>query len=200
MTIQAQLPAPVDLRRLGHEDARVRAGAGPQRGDGPAGYAYTLTRDGAVAEQIRKTIAPPTSDTAVDDREATFTLAWRRSLASHAAGIGLRALSIVDLACWDLAARLARPLHRRPARGSQRRDASHRHHRLPAGHDGTRGDRRPDRRAVRRRAGGASRLRPAARRNAPPRACARREPPRPMPGWAWTRPGSTTTSTPRPTS
>jgi L-alanine-DL-glutamate epimerase-like enolase superfamily enzyme len=67
---------------------------------------YTLTRDGAVAEQIRKTIAALYVGTTVDDRERTFTVAWRRSLASHAAGLGLRALSIVDLACWDAAAKL----------------------------------------------------------------------------------------------
>lgn len=106
MTIQAQLKVPVVfgawvMRMREFALVRVRVGGGP------AGYAYTLTRDGAVAEQIRKTISAIYVGTAVADREATFTLAWRRSLASHAAGIGLRALSIVDLACWDLAARLA---------------------------------------------------------------------------------------------
>ena len=104
MTIQATLPAPVTFGEwIMHtrEFALVRV----QAGDGPAGYAYTLTRDGAVAEQIRKTIARIYVGTGVDDRERTFTTAWRRSLASHAAGIGLRAMSIVDLACWDLAAR-----------------------------------------------------------------------------------------------
>jgi L-alanine-DL-glutamate epimerase-like enolase superfamily enzyme len=106
MTIQAQLPAPVvfgDWVMKTREFALVRVR--PERG--PAGFAYTLTRDGAVAEQIRKTIAPIYAGTTVEARERTFTLAWRRSLASHSAGIGLRALSIVDLACWDLAARLA---------------------------------------------------------------------------------------------
>ncbi|CAN5655254.1 enolase C-terminal domain-like protein [soil metagenome] len=109
MTLQAQLPAPVifgDWVMKTREFVLVRVRAeGPA--DAPAGYAYTLTRDGAVAEQIRKTIAAIYVGTAVADRERTWTLAWRRSLASHAAGIGLRALSIVDLACWDLAARLA---------------------------------------------------------------------------------------------
>jgi L-alanine-DL-glutamate epimerase-like enolase superfamily enzyme len=105
MTIQARLPAPVVFGAwVMHmrEFALVRVRAG----DGPAGYAYTLTRDGAVAEQIRKTIAAIYVGTPVADREATYVLASRRSLASHVAGIGLRALSIVDLACWDLAARL----------------------------------------------------------------------------------------------
>jgi L-alanine-DL-glutamate epimerase-like enolase superfamily enzyme len=107
MTIQARLPAPVIFGAwvmTMREFALVRVRTD---GDGPAGYAYTLTRDGAVAEQIRKTISAGYIGTDLQDREATFTLAWRRSLASHAAGIGLRALSIVDLACWDLAAKLA---------------------------------------------------------------------------------------------
>jgi L-alanine-DL-glutamate epimerase-like enolase superfamily enzyme len=106
MTIQARLPAPVIFGEwIMHtrEFALVRV----RSSDGAAGYAYTLTRDGAVAEQIRKTIAGIYVGSAVDAWEQTFTIAWRRSLASHAAGIGLRALSIVDLACWDLAARRA---------------------------------------------------------------------------------------------
>jgi L-alanine-DL-glutamate epimerase-like enolase superfamily enzyme len=106
MTIAAQLPAPVifgDWVMHSREFALVRV----RPVTGPSGYAYTLTRDGAVAEQIRKTIAAIYVGTSIEERERTFTLAWRRSLASHAAGIGLRALSIVDLACWDLAAKLA---------------------------------------------------------------------------------------------
>ncbi|MBA3778159.1 MAG: hypothetical protein H0X16_02420 [Chloroflexi bacterium] len=105
MTIQAELPAPVVFGEwIMHtrEFALVRVQAEGRL----SGYSYTLTRDGAVAEQIRKTIARLYVGTDVTHRERTFTLAWRRSLASHAAGIGLRALSIVDLACWDLAARL----------------------------------------------------------------------------------------------
>jgi L-alanine-DL-glutamate epimerase-like enolase superfamily enzyme len=106
MTIAAQLPAPVVFGEwIMHtrEFALVRV----RTETGLNGYSYTLTRDGAVAEQIRKTIARIYVGTAIDDRERTLTVAWRRSLASHAAGIGLRALSIVDLACWDAAARLA---------------------------------------------------------------------------------------------
>lgn len=106
MTIQAQLPAPVifgDWVMKMREFALVRV----RTESGLSGFAYTLTRDGAVAEQIRKTIEPTYSGSSIRDREATYSLAWRRSLASHSAGIGLRALSIVDLACWDAAAKLA---------------------------------------------------------------------------------------------
>ncbi len=106
MTIQAELPAPVIfgewiMRQREFALVRVRSSGGLE------GYAYTLTRDGAVAEQIRKTIGPIYVGTPVGAQERTFTIALRRSLASHAAGIGLRALSIVDLACWDLAAKAA---------------------------------------------------------------------------------------------
>ena len=133
MTIAGATAGAGHLRRLGHEDARVRAGAGAQRRRWPDGFAYTLTRDGAVAEQIRKTIAPHLRRHAPSsDRERTFTLAWRRSLASHAAGIGLRALSIVDLACWDLAAQLADRSIADSAGWPQRGHAGDGHHRLPA--------------------------------------------------------------------
>lgn len=105
MTIQATLPAPVIfgewvMRSREFALVRVRTSAGID------GFSYTLTRDGAVAEQIRKMIAGIYVGTSIADRERTFTLAWRRSLASHAAGIGLRALSIIDLACWDAAGKL----------------------------------------------------------------------------------------------
>ena len=105
MTIQAQLPAPVifgEWIMRSREFALVRV----RTDRGVDGLMYTLTRDGAVAEQIRKTIAALYVGTDIEDRERTFTVAWRRSLASHAAGLGLRALSIVDLACWDAAAKL----------------------------------------------------------------------------------------------
>jgi L-alanine-DL-glutamate epimerase-like enolase superfamily enzyme len=106
MTIQAQLPAPVIfgewiMRTREFALVRVRTDRGVD------GLMYTRTRDGAVADQIRKTIAAIYRGTAIAERERTFTVAWRRSLASHASGIGLRALSIVDLACWDAAAKLA---------------------------------------------------------------------------------------------
>ncbi len=105
LTIQAQLPAPVIfgewiMNTREFALVRVRTDAGID------GYSYTLTRDGAVAEQIRKTIARIYVGSEIAARERTYTTAWRRSLASHAGGLGLRALSIVDLACWDAAAKL----------------------------------------------------------------------------------------------
>src|SRR4029077_4278466 len=104
-TIQGQLPAPVvfgDWIMKQREFAVVRLGTQ----SGHAGWAFTLTRDGVVAEPIRKMIRLVYIGTDDADRSRTYRTAWRRSLASHCGGIGLRALSLVDLAAWDVAARL----------------------------------------------------------------------------------------------
>ena len=106
VTIQGQLPAPVvfgDWIMKVREFVVVRL----RTDTGHEGWAFTLTRDGAVSEQIRKTIAPAYVGTTIDDRAATFRTAKGRSYASHSAGVGLRALSMVDLAAWDAAARIA---------------------------------------------------------------------------------------------
>jgi L-alanine-DL-glutamate epimerase-like enolase superfamily enzyme len=105
-TVLGQLPEPIvfgDWVMQSREFAlvRMRSAAGTE------GWAFTLTRDGAVADQIRKSLAQVYVGQPVGDQERLFTLAWRRSLASHASGVGLRALSLLDLAAWDLAARSA---------------------------------------------------------------------------------------------
>lgn len=105
-TIRGALPAPVvfgDWIMRDREYAVVRV----VTDTGHSGWAFTLTRDGAVAEQIRKVIGGVYVGQTVAERERLFRVAWRRSLAGHASGIGLRALSIVDLAVWDAAAKLA---------------------------------------------------------------------------------------------
>ena len=105
-TIQGQLPAPVvfgDWIMHQREFAVVRM----RSRRGLEGWSFTLTRDGAVAEQIRKSLAPVYLDQPLGEQERIFHTAWRRSLASHAAGVGLRALSLLDLAAWDLAAKAA---------------------------------------------------------------------------------------------
>src|SRR4029079_10180501 len=105
-TIQGQLPAPVIfgdwiMKQREFVVVRLRTASGHE------GWAFTLTRDGAVPEQIRKTIVPVYLNTDIGDRAKTWRTAWRRSLASHCGGVGLRALSLVDLAAWDVAARMA---------------------------------------------------------------------------------------------
>ena len=99
-TIAGELPAPVvfgDWIMKTREYVVIRV----TLNSGIEGWAFTLTRDGAVAEQIRKTLRNIYLGTKAEDVEKTFAIALRRSLASHSAGLGLRALSILDLATWD---------------------------------------------------------------------------------------------------
>src|SRR5687768_17007811 len=87
-TIQAQLPAPVvfgDWVMKIREFATVRV----RTSTGHEGWAFTLTRDGAVAEQIRKSIAPVYAGTDIVDREKTYRTAKGRTYGSHSAGVGL---------------------------------------------------------------------------------------------------------------
>jgi L-alanine-DL-glutamate epimerase-like enolase superfamily enzyme len=75
--------------------------------NGVEGWSFTLTRDGAIDAQIERFIAPVYQGTLTGDREETYAVAKRRSLPSHSSGIGLRGLSLVDLALWDAAAKEA---------------------------------------------------------------------------------------------
>jgi len=74
---------------------------------GLRGFAYCLTRDGPLAAIVERTIAPAYVGEPVSDPERLFFKALWMNNAVHAAGIGMRALSLVDLAAWDLAARAA---------------------------------------------------------------------------------------------
>ena len=99
-TVAGELPAPVvfgDWIMKTREYVVVKV----TLNSGVEGWAFTLTRDGAVAEQIRKTLKNIYIGTDAQDVEKTYVTALRRSLASHSAGLGLRALSILDLATWD---------------------------------------------------------------------------------------------------
>lgn len=74
---------------------------------GLSGFAYCLTRDGPVASLVARTIAPVYVGRDVADPERSFYAALWANNAVHAAGIGMRALSVVDIAAWDLAAKAA---------------------------------------------------------------------------------------------
>ena len=74
--------------------------------DGNAGFAYCLTRDGPVPEIVAKSIAPRyVGASAVEPRAAFFDTLYSNH-AVHAAGIGMRSLSVVDIAAWDLACKI----------------------------------------------------------------------------------------------
>ena len=73
--------------------------------DGSSGFAYGLTRDGPVASIVERSIAPCYVGKELNDPKAMFYEALWTNHAVHAAGIGMRALSLVDIACWDAFAR-----------------------------------------------------------------------------------------------
>ena len=74
--------------------------------DGNAGFAYCLTRDGPVPEIVAKSIAPRyVGASAVEPRAAFFDTLYSNH-AVHASGIGMRSLSVVDIAAWDLACKI----------------------------------------------------------------------------------------------
>jgi L-alanine-DL-glutamate epimerase-like enolase superfamily enzyme len=74
---------------------------------GLSGFAYGLTRDGPLAAIVERTIAPQYEGEPLADPEALFYKALWSNNAVHAAGVGMRALSVVDCAAWDLAAKAA---------------------------------------------------------------------------------------------
>jgi L-alanine-DL-glutamate epimerase-like enolase superfamily enzyme len=74
---------------------------------GRVGVAFVYTRDGPIAEIVRRLIAPHYVGRELDDPESLhWDAAWSNN-AVLAAGIGLRALSLVDLAAWDMAGKAA---------------------------------------------------------------------------------------------
>ena len=75
--------------------------------EGREGFAFVYTRDAPIAAIVRRNIAPVYLGEEYEDPAA---LHWQAAWSNNAilpSGIGLRALSLVDIAAWDLAARAA---------------------------------------------------------------------------------------------
>ena len=108
-TVRAALPMPIRFGDwvMEHREfalVRVRAESGNE------GFGFTLTREGPIAATIHRAIAPHYAGATVatrDDAAQLFARCQGSNLAGLASGIGLRALSIVDLAVHDLLARSA---------------------------------------------------------------------------------------------
>jgi L-alanine-DL-glutamate epimerase-like enolase superfamily enzyme len=108
-TVRAQLPEPIHFGAwvMKHREfalVRIRARSGAE------GFGFTLSREGPVAATIAQAIAHHyvgSSFACRDDAETTFYRCQGSNLAALSGGIGLRALSIVDLAVHDLLARSA---------------------------------------------------------------------------------------------
>jgi L-alanine-DL-glutamate epimerase-like enolase superfamily enzyme len=105
-TVRHHLPQPISfgswvIRQREFAVARVDSEGGA------TGTAYCLTRDGPVREIIERTVASAYLGAPASQPDRTFFQALWSNHAVHSAGIGMRALSLVDLAAWDLAACLA---------------------------------------------------------------------------------------------
>ena len=108
-TVRARLAEPIHFGDwvMKHREfalVRVRARSGAE------GFGFTLSREGPVAAMIAQAIAHHyvgSSFAGRDDAETTFYRCQGSNLAGLSGGIGLRALSIVDLAVHDLLARSA---------------------------------------------------------------------------------------------
>jgi L-alanine-DL-glutamate epimerase-like enolase superfamily enzyme len=106
LTIRHLLPTPISFGSwvIRHREfALVRI----ESESGEVGMAYCLTRDGPLREIVQRSIAPIYVGAPADDPERAFYQALWSNHAVHAAGIGMRALSVVDIAAWDLSARLS---------------------------------------------------------------------------------------------
>ncbi len=73
---------------------------------GELGCAFVYTRDGPVPEVVRRNLAPLYAGLAAEDPIGALRQVAPTNNAVLASGIGHRALSLVDLAAWDLAGRL----------------------------------------------------------------------------------------------
>jgi len=105
-TFKAPLPVPVVFGNwvMRHREFAL---CGVTADDGTVGVSYCYTRDGPIATLVERLIAPHYIGGDPSNPEEIFDRAAWSNNAILASGVGHRALSIVDVATWDLAAKLA---------------------------------------------------------------------------------------------
>ena len=86
--------------------AREYAAVEVETDDGRTGSAYCLTRDAPVAACVERLVAPVVAGREVDP-EALWEECARSTSAVGRSGLVVRALGLVDIALWDLAAQAA---------------------------------------------------------------------------------------------
>jgi L-alanine-DL-glutamate epimerase-like enolase superfamily enzyme len=101
VTTRLELPRPIELgsMRIAH---RAYAVVTIQTEAGLEGKAFALSRDAPVAEVIERQLAPVLVASDSDLVAARFDECFGAMVASGRVGIGMRALSLVDIALWDL--------------------------------------------------------------------------------------------------
>jgi L-alanine-DL-glutamate epimerase-like enolase superfamily enzyme len=122
-TVRLELEAPMRFGEyvVSHREYAIVAA---RSSDGTEGIAFGLTRDAPVAAIVDRLLAPLYGGAPAKDPATLFAVAQRRHPAVLVSGVGLRALSLADLATWDLAARLSgRPLQSLLGGGGARQPA-----------------------------------------------------------------------------
>jgi L-alanine-DL-glutamate epimerase-like enolase superfamily enzyme len=104
-TFQAALPVPVVFGNwvMRHREFAL---CGVVASDGSVGVSFCYTRDGPIATLVDRLISPHYVGGQPDAPEQIFDCAAWSNNAVLASGVGHRALSLVDVATWDLAAKL----------------------------------------------------------------------------------------------
>ncbi|MGW8482472.1 mandelate racemase/muconate lactonizing enzyme family protein [Microbacterium sp. NPDC055903] len=100
------LPAPLRLgamtvSRREYSAVRVRDS------EGTTGLAYCLSREAPMAELVERLVAPHAIGTDPDDPASTWERMLRGSAIVGRVGLVRRAIGLVDIALWDIAARRA---------------------------------------------------------------------------------------------
>ncbi len=117
------LPAPLQLGAMTvtrREYSAVRA----VTDDGVEGVAYCLSREAPMAEIVERLVAPHARGADADDPASTWERMLRGSAIVGRVGLVRRAIGLVDIALWDIAARRAGvPLWRMLGTGDAPRDA-----------------------------------------------------------------------------
>lgn len=117
------LPAPLHLGAMTvtrREYSAVRA----SDADGFSGVAYCLSREAPMAEIVERLVSGHAIGADADDPAATWDRMLRGSAIVGRVGLVRRAIGLVDIALWDVAARRAEmPLWRMLGTGDAPRDA-----------------------------------------------------------------------------
>jgi L-alanine-DL-glutamate epimerase-like enolase superfamily enzyme len=103
-TFRAPLPVPVVFGNwvMRHREFAV---CGVVADDGTVGVSFCYTRDGPIAGLVERLIAPHYVGADPGSPEILLDQAAWSNNAVLASGVGHRALSLVDVATWDLARR-----------------------------------------------------------------------------------------------
>jgi len=117
------LPAPLQLGAMTvtrREYTAVRVTAD----DGTQGVAYCLSREAPMAEIVERLVAPHVLEQDADDPAAAWARMLRGSAIVGRVGLVRRAIGLVDIALWDIAARRAgQPLWRQLGTGDAPRES-----------------------------------------------------------------------------